>query len=1076
MNLISGFEKGTYSFERECADKNLEFKNIELAEKRLEYWKKFLGNEFDNYNKFIDDNLLGNFDDVIELISEENFCVKNLNDIKNWNNIISELKDDVAKFIKLPDLYVKNDKNEKTAPIFYNFYIPFLKLALYKLNNKVKNLKIPDNVINQFVIQLLNKLINISYRTLILELNVAKEEGNLKGESKEERYKYFSEKYIDLKFWIYLEEYPVMFRLMTETIHNWVENTSIFFESFNNDSNELINIFDISEKISSVDLSISDSHNNDRSVVIVHTDNGKSVVYKPRSMELEQAFQKTLNIFNTLIKSNLYSYKIIDKNDYGWCEYIAHEACLNEKDIENYYKELGELLFMLYVLRGNDIHHENIIAHGKHPVVIDLETIFHNKVINISQKTASDVIYEMIEKSVKRVGILPSLVWGKEGKEGIDISAMTNEDDKEIPIETASISGILTDEMKIDYRTSFLEKKNNNPFIKDKVVDLSKYRENLQFGFANAYEKLLKDTNKEKLMKELEKYKIISSRQIMRSTQFYSSMIQVSFHPDFLRSALDREMLFSRLWIQMDKENKLGKLANLEYFSMLKNDIPMFLARIECDDIKDVYGNIVPKFFEQSAMSLVESNIKNLNQKDLSIQLLLISTSLSYDPKYNFIKNKETKHEKLIKIDKKFEFDKVRNDYLHISEKIAEFLMKNSFVGEFDDISWIDMNIIGEKTNDWNMVPVGMDLYSGISGILIYFIFLYKLTKKKKYLQIIKKCYNSIKIYCRERKEFDEKGDKILFGGFSGETPIIYALIILEQELGYMFNSNELGYLRREIFLTCKENSDKDKDYDIIIGSAGVIAILLKYYEFKQKDYILDLAKTYAENILNGYVKFNENSIAWKGSFAKSPLGGFAHGTSGIVWSLGKLYKYVPDKRYIEVIEKALAYEDILYREDVKNWSDKRETENGIKYDDLENNIPVAWCHGASGILLNRVCLYKMNLPLSDTRKKKIYADINNAIETSLKYGLGRSHCLCHGDLGNIEILNLASDILGDKNIKNKCNVYMEYILNDLKEEVFKCGIPYKYSPGMMVGLSGIGYGLLKLHSPNEIPSILILE
>ena len=43
MNLISGFEKGAYSFERECADKNLEFKNIELAEKRLEYWKKFLG-------------------------------------------------------------------------------------------------------------------------------------------------------------------------------------------------------------------------------------------------------------------------------------------------------------------------------------------------------------------------------------------------------------------------------------------------------------------------------------------------------------------------------------------------------------------------------------------------------------------------------------------------------------------------------------------------------------------------------------------------------------------------------------------------------------------------------------------------------------------------------------------------------------------------------------------------------------------------------------------------------------------------------------------------------------------------
>lgn len=116
-----------------------------------------------------------------------------------------------------------------------------------------------------------------------------------------------------------------------------------------------------------------------------------------------------------------------------------------------------------------------------------------------------------------------------------------------------------------------------------------------------------------------------------------------------------------------------------------------------------------------------------------------------------------------------------------------------------------------------------------------------------------------------------------------------------------------------------------------------------------------------------------------------------------------------------------------------------------------------------------------MDLPLNDERKSQFCIDIKNAIETSLKFGFGRSHCLCHGDLGNIEILNLASDILGDTEIKDKCNVYMQYILNDLKEDIWKCGIPYKYSPGMMVGLSGIGYGLLKLYSPN-LPSILVLE
>lgn len=1075
MNFVNRFEKGAYSFEREYASKDLIFENNKMAEKRLEYWKDFLGNGFHYYEKFLNKNLDGNFNNTIELLSEENFSVKKSKDIIAWFNLINDLKTGTAKNIKLPDLYVKNEKNEKTTPIFYNFYIPFLKLALFKLNNFINGYEIPQNVINQFVIQLLNKLINISYRTLILELNVAREEGKLEGENKEERYKYFSEKYIEEKKWEYLEEYPVMFRLMSETIYSWVDNTSIFFDNFYKDIHELMEVFGVSNKIDKVDLSISDSHNNGKSVVIVYTDNGKSVVYKPRSLELDKVFQETIKTFNSIVESNLYSIKIINKDDYGWSEYVSHKSCSNEKEIENYYEELGELLFILYVLRGNDIHYENIIAYGKHPVLIDLETIFHNKAINMTEKTASNEIYEIIEKSVKRVGILPSLIWGKEGKEGVDISAMTDEDNKEIPIETASISEILTDEMKINYKTSFLEKKNNNPFLENKTVDLSKYRKNLKCGFMDTYKKMLSKDNKKIIMKEIEKYPNLFSRQIMRATQFYSSMIQVSFHPDFLRSALDREMLFSRLWIQVDKENKLEKIADLEYLSMLKNDIPMFISNINSCSIKDICGEQVDNFFDKSAMSLVKSNVDNLSDKDMSIQLLLISTALNYDPKYNFTKNKEIHHEKMIKIDKQYNFEDVRKDYLHISEKIADFLIENSFEGELDDISWIDMNIIGEKTNDWNMVPVGMDLYSGISGILIYFTFLYKVTKKEKYLDVVKRCYNSIKIYCQRRKEFDEKGEKILFGGFSGETPIIYSLVILEEQLGELFDLDEIALIRNEILITCKRNITNDRDYDIIIGSAGVIAILLKYYEFKSEEYILDLAKSYAENIIKGYVRLDENSIGWKGSFAKSPLGGFAHGTSGIIWALGKLYEYVEDKRYIDIIEKALSYEDILYREDVKNWSDQRETDDGTKYDDLENNIPVAWCHGASGILLNRLCLYKMDLPLNDERKSQICIDIKNAIETSLKFGFGRSHCLCHGDLGNIEILNLASDILGDTEIKDKCNVYMQYILNDLKEGIWKCGIPYKYSPGMMVGLSGIGYGLLKLYSPN-LPSILVLE
>lgn len=137
--------------------------------------------------------------------------------------------------------------------------------------------------------------------------------------------------------------------------------------------------------------------------------------------------------------------------------------------------------------------------------------------------------------------------------------------------------------------------------------------------------------------------------------------------------------------------------------------------------------------------------------------------------------------------------------------------------------------------------------------------------------------------------------------------------------------------------------------------------------------------------------------------------------------------------------------------------------------------MPVAWCHGASGILLSRASLKKHNLPLSEKRKNKIDEDIEIAVRTTLKNGFGHSHCLCHGDLGNMLILKYASSELNTKNdIDKRYDIYMSHLISQLKDK-WECGIPYKNSPGMMLGLSGIGFGLLSLMN-EDLPFILLLE
>lgn len=130
-----------------------------------------------------------------------------------------------------------------------------------------------------------------------------------------------------------------------------------------------------------------------------------------------------------------------------------------------------------------------------------------------------------------------------------------------------------------------------------------------------------------------------------------------------------------------------------------------------------------------------------------------------------------------------------------------------------------------------------------------------------------------------------------------------------------------------------------------------------------------------------------------------------------------------------------------------------------------------AWCHGAPGIGLARLqsLCYLDNLA---TR-----TEINTAIKTTLEQGFGSNHSLCHGDLGNLELILQASLILNDSNCQNKLNHHTQKILASIHQQGWVCGVPLGVeTPGLMTGLAGIGYGLLRLAEPHRIPSVLVLE
>jgi len=204
------------------------------------------------------------------------------------------------------------------------------------------------------------------------------------------------------------------------------------------------------------------------------------------------------------------------------------------------------------------------------------------------------------------------------------------------------------------------------------------------------------------------------------------------------------------------------------------------------------------------------------------------------------------------------------------------------------------------------------------------------------------------------------------------------------------------------------------------------------------------------------------------GSFR--PLCGFSHGAAGIAWALLKLAAQTGEPRFRATALDALLYERSQFLPAAMNWP--------ILQRELRTELPhweaaacmTAWCHGAPGIGLARL------LALPDLDDAAVRAEISVALETTLARGFGGNHSPCHGDLGNLELLLQADAVLGDARWRGEAYRIAGGVLADIERRGWQCGHPSAVeTPGLMTGLAGIGYGLLRLADPERVPSVLTL-
>lgn len=130
----------------------------------------------------------------------------------------------------------------------------------------------------------------------------------------------------------------------------------------------------------------------------------------------------------------------------------------------------------------------------------------------------------------------------------------------------------------------------------------------------------------------------------------------------------------------------------------------------------------------------------------------------------------------------------------------------------------------------------------------------------------------------------------------------------------------------------------------------------------------------------------------------------------------------------------------------------------------------IAWCHGAPGIGLARLA------SLEHIDDATIREEIDAALQTTLAHGFGLNHCLCHGDMGNLEFVLSATRLLSFSQYEEQVQHLISTLLDSIQREGWVTGVPLGVeTPGLMTGITGTGYALLRAASAERVPSILLL-
>lgn len=1037
-------KRETYLWERSFRDTECIESKINIEE--LRFWKRTMGEEFFQ-------ELYANIPQIRTYLSGQDYE----GSARGYAH--AAIERDIARD-ELPDETVTFAAKYKDEN-FIQFYIPYLAAGVTRLKKLIVHGDIcSPKVYEQYLLSLLAKLQKICIRTLIHELRQSKSKGELEGEDASEEYEYFVDEVIGEEWRRGLcGKYPVLERSVEEAV---AMSAQLYAEAVN----RLREVADaVTERIcegktfthiTGIEGDIADSHKGGKSVLRISLDNGMTIIYKPHSLENEKVFQELLQALGEKCGVDMYRMKRVEGAGWGFSECVKHKDCACQEEMERYYRRMGVCIFAFYLLGTNDIHSENIIAHGEYPVLVDLENIMSAP----ETFEASDIIEKVqmfLHTSVLYSGVLPSCKWVQDGG-NVNVSGIGGKGGSRMPFKVPRVVNGRTSDIQIQYVHPVLESDDNTPVIQGTPSGPERYLVYITAGFRAAY--AWAAHNKEELADRTRPLKHVESRYLLADTQRYVMCQNSSYHPALLTDGARRQIYLYTMWygrnIESDRDRRI---VEWEVRDLLKHDIPFFYFISSEKNLYHADGNKLEGYFHRTSYEMLLEKIGSLNDSDMSNQLELIEMTIVLQ---SHVENELMNGEAEEYSSCGEEFDSAgKEKLLEMAACIGERLLAGAVDFGNDDKGWYMACVTTDGSLSWMIQPADMYLYSGIMGIAVYFHLLFKYTGGEKFEKAALQLDRQLFAYTDRMRASGTDG--LPTGIYNGESSIVYGYLYLYKASG---KEEYLEYARRhgEIVARCAR---KDKNYDLLDGLAGAVHAFLLLHGCTGEGTWLMAAEETAGLLLEAAIETCEG-LCWKNGLSEAALLGMSHGNAGIMTAFAALYEVSGKQEYLDASRLSILYEDACYDSNLKNWTDFRAKE-GV---DRQQADTVAWCHGAGGILLSRIMASKSTAGvLKDIMEPDIKRASDKLVEKCVREGM----CLCHGSMGNLLMLQEYCKYIKNETPKRYKWRNVQYVYEKLKGGLSQLLPQEKYNPGLMSGYAGIGYALLGIYD-DKLADVLCLE